>query len=99
MEGAFEALAHDTIGGVLWWKEKRALGKITLQTIQDLAKNKKTMETREINEALKQKIGKNPRPETLLDKLNHLENYEFVNRDIISIDRQPKLVWKAWTHD
>jgi hypothetical protein len=57
------------------------------------------METREINEALKQKIGKNPRPETLLDKLNHLENYEFVNRDIISIDRQPKLVWKAWTHD
>ena len=71
-------------------KEKQAL-----QTILDLAKNKKAMETRDINEAIKARTGKTVKVEKLLNVLNRLEEYGFIRKDILIIKNQPKLVWKA----
>ena len=69
--------------------------KIVLQTIQDLAKDKNIMETREIQEAIKQKIGKPVKFNTLFNILNHLEEYGFIKKDIVSNKNKPRLVWKT----
>lgn len=71
-------------------KEKQAL-----HAILDLAKNKKAMETRDINEAIKARTGKTAKAEELLNVLNRLEEYGFIKKDILNMKNQPKLVWKA----
>jgi len=64
--------------------------KQTLQTILNLAKEKRTMKTNDIKTALKRKTS----TEALLDKLNRLEEYGFIKRDIISVNNEPVQVWK-----
>ena len=69
--------------------------KAILQTITELAKSKKTFETREIGEAVKTQTGKTVKPETLLEILNRLEEYGYIQKTVLSTNGQPKLVWKS----
>jgi exosortase/archaeosortase family protein len=69
--------------------------KIILQTILDLAKEKKIMETKEINAAIKSRIKKSLQFAKLLNTLNNLKEYGFIKEDIISIRNRPRLVWKT----
>lgn len=69
--------------------------KLVLQAIIDLAKEKKAMETRDINEAIKGRIKKSLKFDKLRNTLNHLEEYGFIKRDIVSIRNRPRLIWKT----
>jgi len=66
-----------------------------LQTILDLAKEKKKMETRDIYAAIKRRKGKSVKSDELFDVLTRLEEYGFIKRDIASIQNRPKLTWKT----
>jgi exosortase len=87
------------------WRKKRNNQKIfdkyatpqekqVLTTISNLTKQKKTMETREISEALKAS-GNTATLDELLQTLNHLEEYSFIRKDVTSFGNQPRLVWRA----
>ncbi len=69
--------------------------KLVLQTVLNLAKEKKTMETRDISAAVKETLGKSVRFDDLLNTLNQLEGYRFIKKDIISIKNRPVLIWKT----
>ena len=68
--------------------------KLVLQTVLDLAKEKKKIETRDISVAIEQKVGKSVKFDNLLSVLNHLEEYGFIKKDITSVQNKPKLAWK-----
>ena len=67
--------------------------KLVLQTILDLAKDKKSMGTRDIVENVKSKRGKSMRSKKLLNILTSLEKYGFVKRSLISVKNKAQLVW------
>jgi len=69
--------------------------KIILQTIQEMAEKMKTMETRDILIAIKEKTGKNLSLEELINILNRFEAYGFIRREVISVKNSPRLVWKT----
>jgi len=69
--------------------------KLILQTLLELAQKKKTMETREINAAIKKNQKKPMNHTKLLETLNNLEEYGFIKKDIVSIKNRPRLIWKA----
>jgi Mlc titration factor MtfA (ptsG expression regulator) len=69
--------------------------KLLLKTLSDLSKEKKAITTRDINLALKRKVGKFMKLERLVERLNRLQEYGFVKRDIASNDDKPLLVWKS----
>jgi len=69
--------------------------KLVLQTILDLAKEKKLIETRDIIEAVKSRLGKSVKFEKLLSILNHLEEYGFIKKDVVSVKNRPMLMWKT----
>jgi exosortase len=69
--------------------------KRVLETIQEIAKTRKTMKTEEIRVAFNERTGKSMNTETLLTILATLENYGFLKRDIVSANNRPVLIWKA----
>jgi exosortase len=69
--------------------------KEALQTILDLAKEKKTMKTAEIETALNEKMKKPTKPDVLLSTLTRLKEYGFIKEDVISINNKPVLIWKT----
>jgi exosortase len=69
--------------------------KLLFQTIQDLAKEKKAIETKDINMAVKGKMEKSMKLDELLSKLNHLEEYGFIKKDVVSVKNSPMLAWKT----
>jgi len=69
--------------------------KLVLQTISELSKEKRTFITEDINLAIKRKIGKTMKLERLIERLNRLQEYGFVKRDITSNGNKPALVWKS----
>jgi len=69
--------------------------KTVLQTALDVSKNKKAIETRDIRDALRDRIGRKVKLETLLRILNHLEEYGLIGKDIMTVNNQPRLVWKT----
>jgi exosortase len=69
--------------------------KLVLQTISEVSKEKRAVTTKDINVAIKGKVGKFMKLERLIERLNHLQDYGFVKRDITSDDNRPTLVWKS----
>jgi exosortase len=69
--------------------------KLVLQTISKLNKEKRVMTTRDINLAIKRKVGKFMKFEMLVSRLNHLQEYGFIKRDLASNNNKPMLVWKS----
>ncbi len=69
--------------------------KLTLQAITELNKERKTAAARDINLAIKRKVGKTMRIEKLGEKLNRLQEYGFIKTDIASYNNKPILVWKS----
>jgi hypothetical protein len=68
--------------------------KIVLQTVLDLAKEKKKIETKDISVAINQKVREPIKFDDLLNLIKHLEEYGFIKKDIISVQNKPKLIWK-----
>jgi len=68
--------------------------KLILQTILDLAEEKKKMETKDIYAALKTRKGKSVKFDDLFNILTRLEEYGIIKRDIMSVKNSPKLIWK-----
>jgi len=71
--------------------------KLILEAVSNLAKEKKDVETGQIAHALR-KRGKFIKMSALVDKLKVLEEYGLVKREILSIDNNPKLVWKICSY-
>lgn len=69
--------------------------KLVLQTISELSKEKKAVTTKDINLAIKSKVGKLMTLEKLIERLNRLQEYGFIKRDIASNNNKPMLVWKS----
>ncbi|MEA2089938.1 MAG: exosortase/archaeosortase family protein [Thermoproteota archaeon] len=69
--------------------------KLVLKTILDLAKEKKAMETREINAAIKRKTRKPLKFNKLQNTLNSLEKYGFIEKNIATVRNRPRLIWKT----
>jgi len=69
--------------------------KLVLQTVAELSKEKKAITTRDISSAIKRKAGKFMKFERLVERLNRLEEYGFIKRDIASNNNKPMLVWKS----
>ena len=70
--------------------------KLVLQTVIDLAKEKRYVGTMEIMNAFREKTGKSIENDELIDILNRLEEYGFIRKDVVSVDNVPKLVWKVY---
>jgi len=68
--------------------------KLILRTIQELAQEKKKMETRDIKTAIEKKLGESLELEDLSNTLNKLEEYGFIRKDIASVENRPKMIWK-----
>jgi exosortase len=68
--------------------------KLLLQTIQNLAKEKKAIRTNDINMAVKRKMEKSMKLDALLSRLNHLEEYGLIKKDVTHVKNTPMLVWK-----
>jgi exosortase len=66
-----------------------------LQTIQNIAKNKKTMDTHEIQEALRQNTGRSLNEDGVFSILENLEKFGFIKKDVVSVRNRPFLVWKT----
>jgi len=69
--------------------------KLVLQTVLDLAKEKRKIETREVNAAIEKRIRKSVKLDNLLGILNRLEEYGFIRKDVVSLENRPGLVWKT----
>jgi DNA-binding HxlR family transcriptional regulator len=69
--------------------------KLVLQIISKLNKERRVMTTRDINLAIKRKVGKFMKFEMLVSRLNHLQEYGFIKRDLASNNNKPMLVWKS----
>ncbi|MEM3623329.1 MAG: exosortase/archaeosortase family protein [Candidatus Bathyarchaeia archaeon] len=69
--------------------------KLVLQTVTELSREKKMITTRDISLAIKRKVGKFMKFEGLVERLNRLEEYGFIKRDIASNHNMPVMVWKS----
>jgi exosortase len=69
--------------------------KLVLQTIAELNKEKRTATTKNINLAIKGKIGRFVKFERLMERLNRLQDYGFIRRDMAFIDNKPVLIWRS----
>jgi len=69
--------------------------KIVFQAISELSKEKRTFTTADVSKAIKNKFGKTMKLENLIERLNRLQEYGFVKRDIASNGNKPALVWKS----
>jgi len=70
--------------------------RLILQTILDLGKEKKVMDTKDIAVAIKTRTKKAVKFDELFDVLTRLEEYGFIKRDIASVKNRPRLVWKTY---
>ncbi len=68
--------------------------KLVLQTIQELFKEKKIVQTKTIASTLTSKTDTALERSNLINILNRLEEYGLVRRDIVNIRGKPVLVWK-----
>lgn len=68
--------------------------KLILQTILELAQEKKKMETREIKTAIEKKLGGTLDLQEVTNILSKLEEYGFIRKNITSIENRPKLIWE-----
>jgi exosortase len=98
---AFTTIAHNTYEKMKRTNNQKIFQnfasqreKLILQTIQELAQEKKKMETRDIKTAIEKKLGESLELEELIKILNKLEKYGFVRKDIASVENRPKLIWK-----
>jgi len=66
-----------------------------LQTITELNKKRKAITARDINLAIKSKVGKFMKFEKLTDRLMRLQEYGFIKRDIFFSNNKPVLTWKS----
>lgn len=69
--------------------------KILLRTIMELSKKKKPVTARNINLTIRRKAGRFMKIKALTTRLNNLEKYGFIKRDIMVINDKPVLVWKT----
>ncbi|MEM3824269.1 MAG: exosortase/archaeosortase family protein [Candidatus Bathyarchaeia archaeon] len=69
--------------------------KLVLQAITELSKEKKTTTTKNINLAIKNKIGRFMKFERLMERLNHLQDYGFIKRGMVFINNKPFLIWRS----
>jgi exosortase/archaeosortase family protein len=69
--------------------------KIVLQTVLDLAKEKKFMKTSDILENVQKRVGRPVSSKKVLSILNTLEENGFIRRTVVSVGNAPVLVWKA----
>jgi len=69
--------------------------KLVLQTTIELSKEKKAVTTIDINLAIRRKVGKFMKLESLMEHLNRLQDYGFIKRDIISNQNKPLLAWRS----
>jgi exosortase/archaeosortase family protein len=69
--------------------------KLVLETITELNKKRKAITARDINLAIKSKVGKFMKFERLTDRLMRLQEYGFIKRDIIFSNNKPVLTWKS----
>ena len=53
------------------------------------------IQQQEISVAIERKVGKSMKFDNLLNMLNHLEEYGFIKKDIISVKSRAVLVWKT----
>jgi exosortase len=69
--------------------------KLLFKVIQELSKEKKMIKSRDVNLAIKRKTGKIMKIDALLNRLNHLEEYGLIQKDIVPFKNKPILVWKT----
>jgi exosortase len=69
--------------------------KLILETISELSRESKTITTSDINLAIKRKVEKFMKLERLVERLNRLQEYGFIKRDVASNDNKPVLIWKS----
>ncbi|MGB9694304.1 MAG: exosortase/archaeosortase family protein, partial [Fervidobacterium sp.] len=69
--------------------------KMVFQTVTELSRRMKAITTIAINLAIKRKVGKFMKFESLVERLNRLQEYGFVKMDLISNNNKPLLVWKS----
>lgn len=69
--------------------------RVVLQAIAELSKEKKIATTENVNLAIKNKVGRFMKFERLMERLNHLQDYGFIKKDIAFIDKKPILVWRG----
>jgi exosortase len=69
--------------------------KIVLQTVLEMAKEKKYMETNDIVENVQKRTGETVNSKTLLKVLDTLEENGFIKRTVISVGNAPVLMWKV----
>jgi len=69
--------------------------KLMLQTILDLAKEKKVLEKGDISTAVRRRVSKDVNFDEVFDVLARFEAYGFIKRDIVSLQNRPKLVWRV----
>ena len=71
--------------------------RLILETVSDIARKKKSAETKEIADALRKK-GKYVKFTELVNKLKMFEGYGFIKREVVSVNNVPKLVWKIYSY-
>lgn len=69
--------------------------KTVLQTVLELAKEKKSIETADIIENLQKQTNEPSKYEQVLATLNTLEEHGLIKRSIVSVGNAPRLVWKV----
>ena len=69
--------------------------KIVLQTVLELAKEKKSIETSDILESVQKRTEEPLKSEEVLSILNTLEEHGLIKRNIVSIGNAPRLLWKV----
>jgi len=69
--------------------------KILLQIISELSGEKSIMTARNINLAIKRRFGRFMKVKALVSRLNSLEKYGFIKKDMAIINDRPVLVWKT----
>lgn len=68
--------------------------KLLYKTIKELSQKTKETTTQNIASALEKATDKAVKPNEVIDTINNLEKQSLIKADIISIQDQPKLVWK-----
>jgi exosortase len=69
--------------------------RIVLQTVLELAKEKKSMKTSDILENVQKRVRQPASSRKVLDILHSLEEHGFIRRTVVSVGNTPMLVWKA----
>ncbi|MEM2820599.1 MAG: exosortase/archaeosortase family protein [Candidatus Bathyarchaeia archaeon] len=68
--------------------------KLILQAITELSEKKNAITARDINLAIEEKAGRFMKIKALMARLNNLEKYGFIKRDLAVVNDKPVLVWK-----